>query len=106
MGGQLQFLSGEVHLGSVLPEAAASICLHCAVDSRVPSPPSEPWQAQETLGLVSLLYGLETTLTAILLPNEGQSRDFGIRTRWAFGFTSMLPDHQPHASVLRQEKKN
>ena len=71
-----------------------------------PSPPSEPRQAQETLGLVSLLYGLETTLTAILLPNEGQSRDFGIRTGWAFGFTSMLPDHQPHASVLRQEKKN
>lgn len=71
-----------------------------------PSPHSEPRQAQETLGLVSLLYGLETTPTVILLPNEGQSRDFGIRTGWAFSFTSMLPDHQPHSSVLRQEKKN
>lgn len=38
VGGQLQLLSGEVHLGSVLPEAASSIHLHCAVDSRVPQP--------------------------------------------------------------------
>lgn len=38
MGGQLQLLSGEVQLGSVLPEAAASIRLHCAVDSHVSRP--------------------------------------------------------------------
>lgn len=36
-----------------------------------PSPPSEPRQAQETLGLVSLLYGLETTLWSCCLMKAG-----------------------------------